>query len=84
MKLPHFDQSVMIRIRPPRHSFWDKIKMHWDSIYEGLQKDHKDVLDWYCKFTGQEFPETLLSVSLFNNKYLLFTVAFFLDGILYV
>ena len=77
MELSHFDQSVTIRIRPRAHSFWDKIQTYWDSIYEGLHKDYIDVLYSYGKFTGQEFPETPLSVSLFSSKYNFFYSSLF-------
>ena len=48
MKLPHIEQSVVIRLTSIHcGSPTTKIYSQWESIFDGLNQNHKEVLDTY-------------------------------------
>ena len=48
MKLPHIEQSVVIRLTSVHcGSPTTKIYSQWESIFDGLNQNHKEVLDTY-------------------------------------
>ena len=46
-----------------------KIYTLWERIFDGLRRNHKDILDGYKFFTGEQFPEIPSNISFFANKY---------------
>ena len=70
-KLSHIEQSVTVCFTS-RHLSTVNIHFVWDRIYEGLFKNHKDVLATYHMFTREVFPKDPFNISFYDDKCQLF------------
>ena len=70
MKLPHIEQPVEIRLTS-KHcgSPTTIIYSEWESISNGLNQNHKEVLDTNKFFTGEQFPGVPSNILIHDNIY---------------
>ena len=70
VKLPHIEQSIVIKLTL-KHcgSPTTKIYSQWESIFNTLNQDHKNVLDTYKFVTGEHFPEVTTNILIQDNMY---------------
>ena len=70
VKLPQVEQSVVIRLTS-KHCDWSTTKTYsqWESIFDILNQDNKEVLYIYIFFTGEYFPEIPTNILIQDNMY---------------
>ena len=70
VKLLHIEQFVVIK-QTLKHcgSPTTKIYSQWESIFDTLNRDHKEVLDTYKFSTGEHFPEVTTNILIQDNMY---------------
>ena len=70
IKLDHIEQSIVVKLTLRRCcSTTVKIYSLWESIYEGLAKEHGNILVSYKLFTGEPLPEVPVNIHFCSNFY---------------
>ena len=70
IELDHIEQSIVVKLTSRRCcSTTVKIYSMWESIYEGLFKEHGSILVSYKLFTVETFPEVPVNIHFCSNFY---------------
>ena len=70
IKLYHIEESIVVKLTSGSCcSTTVKINSLWESIYEGLAKEHGNILVSYKCFTGEPFPEVPVNIHFCSSFY---------------
>ena len=70
IKRDHIEQFIVVKLTSKRcYSTTVKTCSLWESIYEGLAKEHGNILVYYKLFTGEPFPEVPVNIHFCSNFY---------------